>query len=62
MKNSKIVEQAQSKVNVEQVGMVKTLATMAKNNAAVYGFLSIGVALFAGFGVSMVFRKGGGSH
>jgi uncharacterized protein (TIGR02186 family) len=60
--DNKVIEQATSKVNVEQIGMVKTLATMAKNSPAIYGFLSIGVALGAGFGVSMVFRKGGGSH
>ena len=49
-------------MRVEQVGMVKTLAGMAKDSAAVYGFLSIGIALSAGFGVGLVFRKGGGSH
>jgi uncharacterized protein (TIGR02186 family) len=62
VKNGKIVEQAEAKVNVEQVGLVKTLATMAKNSAAFYGILSIGIALGAGFGVGLVFRKGGGSH
>jgi uncharacterized protein (TIGR02186 family) len=62
VKNNKVVEQAESKVNVEQIGLVKTLATMAKNSPAIYGFLSIGVALGAGVGVSLVFRKGGGSH
>jgi uncharacterized protein (TIGR02186 family) len=62
VKNGKVVEQAESRVKVEQVGMVKTLATMAKNNAAVYGFLSVGIALGAGFGVGMIFRKGGGAH
>ena len=62
VKNGKVVEQAESHVTVEQVGMVKTLATMAKNNAAIYGFLSIGIALGAGFGVGMIFRKGGGAH
>jgi uncharacterized protein (TIGR02186 family) len=62
VQNNKVVEQATSKVNVEQVGMVKTLATMAQNSPAIYGFLSIGVALGAGIGVSLVFRKGGGSH
>ena len=62
VKDNKVVEQAQSKVNVEQVGMVKTLSTMAKNSPAIYGFLAIGVALGAGVGVSMVFKKGGGSH
>ncbi len=62
VKNGKVVEQAETKVNVEQVGLVKTLATMAKNSAAFYGFLSIGIAIGAGFGVGLVFRKGGGSH
>jgi uncharacterized protein (TIGR02186 family) len=62
VKGNKVIEKAESKVNVAQVGMVKSLATMAKNTPAIYGFLSIGVALGAGFGVSMVFRKGGGSH
>ncbi len=62
VKNGKVSEQAEAKVNVEQVGMVKTLSTMAKNSAAFYGILSIGIALGAGFGVGMVFRKGGGSH
>jgi len=62
VRNGKVVEQAETKVNVEQVGTVKALATMAKSNAAFYGILSIAVALGAGFGVGMVFRKGGGSH
>jgi hypothetical protein len=62
VKNNKVVEQAEAKVLVEQVGMVKALAGMAKNSAAFYGFLSVGVALGAGFGVGMIFRKGGGSH
>ncbi len=62
VQNGKVVEQAEAKVNVEQVGLVKTLATMAKNSAAFYGILSVGIALSAGFGVGLVFRKGGGSH
>ena len=62
VKNGRVVEQAEAMVKVEQVGMVKTLATMARNNAAFYGFLSVGIALGAGFGVGLVFRKGGGAH
>lgn len=62
VKDGKVVEQAAAQVKVEQVGMVKTLAGMAKDSAALYGFLSVGIALSAGFGVGMVFRKGGGSH
>lgn len=62
VKDGKVVEQAESHVKVEQIGLVKTLAGMAKDSAALYGFLSIGIALSAGFGVGLVFRKGGGSH
>ena len=62
VKNNRIVEKAESKVQVEQAGVVKKLAGMAKNNAAVYGILSILAALGAGFGVGLVFRKGGGAH
>jgi uncharacterized protein (TIGR02186 family) len=62
VKNNKVVEQAETKVSVEQVGVVKSLAGMAKSKAALYGFLSIMVALGAGFGVGLVFRKGGGAH
>jgi uncharacterized protein (TIGR02186 family) len=62
VKNNKVVEKAETKVAVEQVGVVKSLAGMAKGNAAVYGILSILVALGAGFGVGLIFRKGGGAH
>jgi uncharacterized protein (TIGR02186 family) len=62
VKDGKVIEHAEAKVKVEQVGMVKTLASMAKDSAAFYGMLSIGIALGAGFGVGMIFRKGGGSH
>ena len=62
VKNNRIVEKVESKVRVEQAGIVKTLAGMAKNSAAVYGILSILAALGAGFGVGLIFRKGGGAH
>lgn len=62
VKNNRIVEKAESKVRVEQAGIVKSLAGMAKNSAAVYGILSILAALGAGFGVGLIFRKGGGAH
>jgi uncharacterized protein (TIGR02186 family) len=62
VKDKKIVEKAETKVQVQQVGTIKTLAAMAKNKGALYGLLSILAALGAGFGVGMVFRKGGGAH
>lgn len=62
VKDNKVVEQAESKVSVEQVGIVKSFARMAKESAATYGMISILAALGAGFGVGLVFRKGGGAH
>ncbi len=62
VKDGRVSDQAKCKVHVEQVGLVKMLASMARDNAMFYALLSIGVALSAGFGVGMVLRKGGGSH
>lgn len=62
VKNGRVVEQAETQVLVEQVGTVKALASMAKEKAAFYGLLSVAIALSAGFGVGLVFRKGGGAH
>ncbi len=62
IKDNKVVDQAESKVSVEQVGVVKSFARMAKESASTYGIISILAALGAGFGVGLVFRKGGGAH
>ncbi len=62
VKDKKVVESSATKVWVEQVGLVKSFAEMAKNSAALYGAISIFAALAAGFGVGMIFRKGGGAH
>ena len=61
VKDGRVVESANSKVLVEQAGAVKYLATMAKNNGAMYGIISIVIALASGFGIGIIF-KGGGSH
>ncbi|MBI3600257.1 MAG: TIGR02186 family protein [Nitrospinae bacterium] len=45
-----------------QPAIIKLLADMAKNNGALYGIISIVVALFAGFGVGIIFKRGRGGH
>jgi uncharacterized protein (TIGR02186 family) len=62
VRGGRVVETATAPVVVEQVGSVRYLASMAREHGALYGLLSIVVALGAGFGVGFVFRKGGGSH
>lgn len=62
VRDGKVIEKIQKPVDVRQVGVVRTLSKMAKNNGALYGLLSIAIALGAGFGVGLIFRKGGGAH
>jgi uncharacterized protein (TIGR02186 family) len=62
VKDKKVLDHAATIISVEQIGIVKTLSSMAKDRAALYGLLSVGIALAAGFGVGILFRKGGGSH
>lgn len=62
VRDGKVIEKVVKPVDVKQVGVVRTLSKMAKNNGALYGLLSIAMALGAGFGVGLIFRKGGGAH
>lgn len=62
VKDGRVVERAATKVTVERVGVVKRLADMAQENGALYGAVAIAIALGAGFGVGLIFRKGGGAH
>jgi uncharacterized protein (TIGR02186 family) len=62
VKDGKVVDSAKANVLVEQVGLVKALAGMAQNNGALYGIVAVLIALSAGFGVGVIFKKGGGAH
>jgi len=62
VRDGRITETAETNVKVEQVGLVRNLARMARDKAALYGAISILAALGAGFGVGLIFRKGGGAH
>jgi uncharacterized protein (TIGR02186 family) len=62
VKDGKVVDTAKASLFVEQVGLVKTLADMARNNGAMYGIVAVLIALSTGFGVGIVFKKSGGAH
>ncbi len=62
IRDGKVIETADTIFHVQQVGMVKELAAMAKNNSVLYGIISILVAIGAGFGVGIIFGKGRSSH
>jgi uncharacterized membrane protein YfcA len=57
-----VIEKVETRLLVEHTGTMKVIADMAENNGALYGIISIIVALSAGFGVGILFRKGGGGH
>jgi len=61
VKDGRVTETAKAAVDVKQIGVVETLSKMSRENGALYGGLSVLIALAAGFGVGIVF-KGGGSH
>lgn len=62
-KNGQVTGRSEAAIKVELTGVVALLAKMSSDNRVLYGILSIIVALAAGFGVGMIFRKGGGgSH
>ena len=58
----RLVRTASRPVDVKQVGVVRTLPTMAKNSGALYVLLSIVMALGAGSGVGQIFRKDGAGN
>ncbi|MCL6472226.1 MAG: TIGR02186 family protein [Firmicutes bacterium] len=57
VKDMKVSDVAQTNITVEQDGIVKAISTMARRNGALYGALSIIIALAVGFGISLVFKK-----
>ncbi|GBE06603.1 MAG TPA: hypothetical protein ENH45_01050 [Nitrospirae bacterium] len=62
VKNGLISGESNATLIVEKTGALRFLSEMAFNKAAVYGVVSIFIAIFAGFIVSMVFKGGGGGH
>jgi len=62
-KDGHVTGRSEAAITVELTGVVAQLAKMSSDNRAMYGILSILVAIAAGFGVGMIFKKGGGgSH
>ena len=62
VKNNMVIEKSESKFIVEHIGTVRMLANMAKNNGAMYGIVSIVIAIIAGFAVGIIFRMARGGH
>jgi uncharacterized protein (TIGR02186 family) len=61
VRDGKVVESAETSLEVARAGAVATLSRLAFDRAAVYGIMALVVAMAAGFAVGSLF-KGGGAH
>ncbi len=59
IKDGNIKSVESSIITVQQVGIVKSLTNMAQNMAALYGIISVAVAIVAGFLTALIFQKRG---
>ena len=62
VRDGHVVDRTQSSLTVARTGIVAQLSNLAFNHAAVYGIISIVVAMIVGFAVGLLFKKGGGAH
>lgn len=61
-KDGQVTGKAEQAITVEMTGIVGKISELASHNRAMYGIISIVVALAAGFAVGSIFKKGGGAH
>lgn len=57
IKDGKVVGKADTGISVKQDGLVKIIADMASKNGAMYGIMSIIIALVVGFAIGLIFKK-----
>ncbi|HZD59411.1 MAG TPA: TIGR02186 family protein, partial [Anaerolineae bacterium] len=57
VRGGKIVDMSETSISVKQSGFVKAIADVASKNGALYGIISIVIALAVGFGISFIFKK-----
>ncbi|MDI6715446.1 MAG: TIGR02186 family protein [Actinomycetota bacterium] len=57
IRNKKVIDKSEASISVERSGFVKIIAEIANKNGALYGILSVVIALAVGFGISLIFKK-----
>ncbi|KEO52676.1 TIGR02186 family protein [Thioclava pacifica] len=56
LRDGKLVDQYQSAIEVRKIGLERWLYTLAHQKAALYGLLSLALAVFAGWAAAAIFR------
>ena len=62
IRDGNVIDRAETSLTVARTGIVEMLSNLAFNHAAVYGIISIVVAMAAGFAVGALFKRSGGAH
>jgi len=62
VRDGRVVDRAETSLTVARTGIVAKLSDLAFNHAAIYGMISIVVAMAAGLAVGALFRGSGGAH
>ncbi len=62
VRDGRVIETADAKLVVEEVGVERALTDLAMERGGLYGIAAILVAVSAGFGVGVIFKTGGGAH
>lgn len=60
--NDRVIANTSKELKLAQIGFPAFLSSMAFGRSLMYGILSVGIAIFAGLGMSMAFTSKGGAH
>ena len=54
-RDGKVISQLETSIDVDKVGLERWLFDLSRQNAALYGLMSLAIAVFAGWGASAIF-------
>lgn len=54
-RDGKVISQLETSIDVDKVGLERWLFDLSRQNAALYGLMSLAIAIFAGWGASAIF-------
>jgi uncharacterized protein (TIGR02186 family) len=55
-RSGKVISEYETEIDVRKVGLERWLFTMSRENALLYGLMSLAIAIAAGWGASAIFR------
>lgn len=62
VRDGKVVGQEEGEIHMKEVGFPALISTLAFNRSLLYGILAVGIAIFAGLFMGVLFKDRGGAH